>query len=286
MKQTRSGLAERVLNEFLRKERMKFAERIRTNAPCPGDAAQPAAGLSPHGAGLCPIYRHCGRTRPHQPVSGGNARRHGVRPLPAVGGAIWYRNGVPHWHDLSGAGRSLPRRWSLCMNGRNWWQCCESMTLCCTSCSCIWIRTPAVPTPCANGRRSRRCVRKRRPPISGSSARSNPDKPTEMLRGAGSRDRGLGKRRRTKCGLMRKKYHILIVHKKTGGATKAFPATSPVFYGSSIQCQPNHFFLSDYFHLLECSFHFGCGSQQAVLYTTIHFRKKTAWKKESGSLWR
>ena len=23
----------------------------------------------------------------------------------------------------------------------------------------------------------------------------------------------------------------------------------------------NHFFLSDYFHLLECSFHFGCGSQ-------------------------
>ena len=29
--------------------------------------------------------------------------------------------------------------------------------------------------------------------ISGSSARSNPDKPTEMLRGAGSRDRGLGK---------------------------------------------------------------------------------------------
>ena len=53
-----------------------------------------------------------------------------------------------------------------------------------------------------------------RPPISGSSARSNPDKPTEMLRGAGSRDRGLGKRRRTKCGLMRKKYHILIVHKK------------------------------------------------------------------------
>lgn len=150
------------------------------------------------------------------------------------------------------------------------------MTLCCTSCSCIWIRTPAVPTPCANGRRSRRCVRKRRPPISGSSARSNPDKPTEMLRGAGSRDRGLGKRRRTKCGLMRKKYHILIVHKKTGGATKAFPATSPVFYGSSIQCQPNHFFLSDYFHLLECSFHFGCGSQQAVLYTTIHFRKKTA----------
>lgn len=104
------------------------------------------------------------------------------------------------------------------------------MTLCCTSCSCIWIRTPAVPTPCANGRRSRRCVRKRRPPISGSSARSNPDKPTEMLRGAGSRDRGLGKRRRTKCGLMRKKHHILIVHKKTGGATKAFPATSPVFY--------------------------------------------------------
>ena len=39
----------------------------------------------------------------------------------------------------------------------------RSMTLCCTSCSCIWIRTPAVPTPCANGRRSRRCVRKRRP---------------------------------------------------------------------------------------------------------------------------